>query len=89
MSFYECLDWRPDTSILMDRGIFVNPISRSLFACFLINRRLKMSTKLKNGQSRYKSKAKVVTIKLKKYECPESPGPHADSKSPHGHTSLT
>ena len=34
MSFYECLDWHLDTSILMDRGIFVNPISRSLFACF-------------------------------------------------------
>ncbi|EEY89240.1 site-specific recombinase, phage integrase family [Acinetobacter lwoffii SH145] len=30
---------------------------------FLINRRLKMSNKLKNGQSRYQSKAKVVTIK--------------------------
>ena len=63
MSSYECLDWCLDTLILRDRDIFVNSIPRSLFACFFNKQEAHVSNKLKNGQSRYRSQAKVVTIK--------------------------
>ena len=63
MSSYECLDWHLDSLILRDRDIFVNPIPRSLFACFFNKQEAYVSNKLKNGQSRYRSQAKVVTIK--------------------------